>query len=107
VTSLKIVMFYGAHGLHGRSDDQSAFLMIPPGERYDLAQFEFVMRGVQAAREAHPDLADVISLSVAENTLHRRNVATPTAASRNALLTTLVLPDVEMRKVCGAQTDQF
>jgi allantoinase len=64
VTSFKIFMFYGAHGLHGRSDDQSEFLMIPPGERYDLAHFEFVMRGVQAAREAHPELADVISLSL-------------------------------------------
>jgi allantoinase len=64
VTSFKIFMFYGAHGLHGRSDDQSEFLMIPPGERYDLAHFEFVMRGVQAARQAHPELADVISLSL-------------------------------------------
>jgi hypothetical protein len=26
---------------------------------------------------------------------------------RNALLTALVLLDVEMRKVCGARTDQF
>ncbi|MGW2339242.1 dihydroorotase [Streptomyces sp. NPDC001661] len=64
VTSFKIFMFYGSHGLHGRSADQNDFLMIPPGERYDLAHFEFVMRGVQAAREAHPDLADAISLSL-------------------------------------------
>jgi allantoinase len=64
VTSFKIFMFYGSHGLHGRSSDQNAFLMIPEGERYDLAHFEFVMRGVQAAREAHPDLADQISLSL-------------------------------------------
>ncbi len=64
VTSFKIFMFYGSHGLHGRSDDQSTFLMIPPDERYDLAHFEFVMRGVQAAREARPDLADAISLSL-------------------------------------------
>ena len=49
--SFKIFMFYGSHGLHGRSADQSAFLMIPEDERYDLAHFEFVMRGVQAARE--------------------------------------------------------
>jgi len=64
VTSFKIFMFYGSHGLHGRSSDQNAFLMIPEGERYDLAHFEFVMRGVQAAREAHPELAGQISLSL-------------------------------------------
>ncbi|WP_328634585.1 dihydroorotase [Streptomyces sp. NBC_00356] len=64
VTSFKIFMFYGSHGLHGRSADQNEFLMIPPDERYDLAHFEFVMRGVQAARKAHPDLADAISLSL-------------------------------------------
>jgi allantoinase len=64
VTSFKIFMFYGSHGLHGRSDDQSAFLMTPPGERYDLAHFEFVMRGVQRVRQSHPELADEISLSL-------------------------------------------
>ena len=51
VSSFKIFMFYGSHGLHGRSDDQRDFLMIAPGERYDHAHFEFVMRGVQKARE--------------------------------------------------------
>jgi allantoinase len=64
VTSFKIFMFYGGHGLHGASSDQSSFLMIPPDERYDLAHFEFVMRGVQAAREQLPALADSISLSL-------------------------------------------
>lgn len=64
VTSFKIFMFYGGHGLHGASSDQSAFLMIPPDERYDLAHFEFVMRGVQAAREQLPELAPHISLSL-------------------------------------------
>jgi allantoinase len=64
VTSFKIFMFYGSHGLHGRSTDQSSFLMTPEGERYDLAHFEFVMRGVQAAREQFPELADQISLSL-------------------------------------------
>jgi allantoinase len=64
VTSFKIFMFYGSHGLHGRSADQNSFLMIPEGERYDLAHFEFVMRGIQAAREANPDIADQISLSL-------------------------------------------
>lgn len=64
VTSFKIFMFYGSHGLHGRSSDQSSFLMIPEGERYDLAHFEFVMRGVQEARRRFPELADEISLSL-------------------------------------------
>jgi allantoinase len=61
VSSFKIFMFYGSHGLHGRSEDQSSFLMTPPGERYDYAHFEFVMRAVQAARDSHPDLGEQIS----------------------------------------------
>lgn len=64
VTSFKIFMFYGGHGLHGRSSDQSSFLMTPEGERYDYAHFEFVMRGIQAAREKFPEMADQISLSL-------------------------------------------
>ena len=64
VTSFKIFMFYGSHGLHGRSTSQNDFLMIPEGERYDLAHFEFVMRGIQKAREMYPDLANDISLSL-------------------------------------------
>ena len=64
VTSFKIFMFYGAHGLHGRSDDQSRFLMTPPGESYDFAHFEFIMRGVRRAMDAYPDKADYISLSM-------------------------------------------
>ncbi len=64
VTSFKIFMFYGGHGLHGRSADQNSFLMIPPDERYDAAHFEFIMRAVQQAREDRPDIADAISLSL-------------------------------------------
>jgi allantoinase len=64
VTSFKIFMFYGGHGLHGASDDQASFLMTPPGERYNLAHFEFVMRGLQAARKERPDIAHAISLSL-------------------------------------------
>ncbi|WP_067815458.1 dihydroorotase [Nocardia inohanensis] len=61
ITSFKIFMFYGGHGLHGRSADQADFLMIGPEERYDLAHFEFVMRAVQRARQ---QLGDRISLSL-------------------------------------------
>jgi allantoinase len=64
VCSFKIFMFYGSHGLHGRSDSQREFLMIGPEERYDYAHFEFVMRGVQAARERFPGKAAQISLSL-------------------------------------------
>ncbi|HEX2334779.1 MAG TPA: dihydroorotase family protein [Burkholderiales bacterium] len=64
VSSFKIFMFYGSHGLHGRSDSQRDFLMIGPEERYDFAHFEFVMRGVQAARERFPGKAAQISLSL-------------------------------------------
>ena len=64
VTSFKIFMFYGGHGLHGASDDQSEFLMTPPGERYDYAHFEFIMRGIADARRNHPTLADALSLSL-------------------------------------------
>jgi len=64
VASFKIFMFYGSHGLHGRSDEQRKFLMIGPEERYDYAHFEFIMRAVQAARERFPEKAAHISLSL-------------------------------------------
>ncbi len=66
VPSFKIFMFYGTHGLHGRSSDQASFLMIPEGESYDYAHFEFVMRGIQRAREDERfrGIADRISLSL-------------------------------------------
>jgi len=38
--------------------------MIGPEERYDYAHFEFVMRGVQAARQRFPEKAAQISLSL-------------------------------------------
>ena len=64
VTSFKIFMFYGSHGLHGRSQNQSEFLMIGQDEKYDIAHFEFVMRGIRKAMEKYPDKADDISLSL-------------------------------------------
>jgi len=64
VSSFKIFMFYGSHGLHGRSNDQSSFLMTPPDERYDIAHFEFVMRAIEKARQKFGDRADSISLSL-------------------------------------------
>ena len=64
ITSFKIFMFYGGFGLHGASSSQREFLMIPEGESYDIAHFEFVMRGVQRLREELPEFADEISLSL-------------------------------------------
>ena len=64
VTSFKIFMFYGGHGLHGASSNQAEFLMIGKDEKYDYAHFEFVMRGIQKARQRFPEKADDISLSL-------------------------------------------
>lgn len=66
VPSFKIFMFYGAHGLHGRSSDQGKFLMLPDGEAYDIAHFEFVMRGIEKARRdpRFAEVKDRISLSL-------------------------------------------
>ncbi len=66
VPSFKIFMFYGTHGLHGRSADQSKFLMLPEGDSYDIAHFEFVMRGIEKARRdpRFAEVRDRISLSL-------------------------------------------
>jgi len=64
VTSFKIYMFYGGYGLHGASSHQREFLMIDADEKYDIAHFEFVMRGVQEAMQRFPALRDAISLSL-------------------------------------------
>ncbi|MRJ77998.1 amidohydrolase family protein [Aeromicrobium sp. SMF47] len=66
VPSFKVFMFYGSHGLHGRSSDQGSFLMLPEDESYDIAHFEFIMRGLQKAREDGRFAADRdhISLSL-------------------------------------------
>ncbi|MGQ0385129.1 MAG: dihydroorotase [Gammaproteobacteria bacterium] len=64
VTSFKIFMFYGGYGLHGASVDQRGFLMIGEDERYDLAHFEFVMRGVKEAMQRFGPAGEAISLSL-------------------------------------------
>jgi allantoinase len=64
VTSFKIFMFYGSHGLHGRSGSQKDFLMIPDDEKYDYAHFEFVMRGAKKTMDENPALRDIISVSL-------------------------------------------
>jgi len=64
VPSFKIFMFYGGYGLHGKSSSQNEFLMIGPEERYDIAHFEFIMRSARRMMDAHPDLAEHISVSL-------------------------------------------
>jgi allantoinase len=66
ITSFKIFMFYGQHGLHGRSNDQQQFLMIPDDESYDYAHFEFIMREIQRVRQdpQFAAIADDLSLSL-------------------------------------------
>ena len=64
VSSFKIFMFYGGHGLHGRSDQQHNFLRLEPGESYDFAHFEFIMRKLETMIRANPDRADSISLGL-------------------------------------------
>lgn len=64
VSSFKIFMFYGGYGLHGRSGSQRDFLMIGEDDSYDIAHFEFVMRGVRRLMDAFPERAQAISLSL-------------------------------------------
>jgi allantoinase len=64
VTSFKIFMFYGNYGLHGNSSAQKDFLMMPDGDYYDYAHFEFIMRGIKKAIERFPEKADVINLGL-------------------------------------------
>lgn len=64
VPSFKIFMFYGGYGLHGRSDTQRQFLMIPPEDQYDIAHFEFIMRSARRIMDAHPQLAPYVSVSL-------------------------------------------
>lgn len=85
VISFKIFMFYGGFGLHGASESQREFLMIPDSESYDNAHFEFVMRGIQAARERFPGLADEISLSLHCETAEIMRAYTSLVQSEGAL----------------------
>lgn len=64
VSSFKIFMFYGGHGLHGRSATQRNFLHLEEGESYDFAHFEFIMRQLARMLERYPDKREQISLSL-------------------------------------------
>lgn len=66
VPSFKIFMFYGGYGLHGQTggDEQRRFLMLGPDDHYDLAHFEFIMRAAARLQQAHPSLAEHVSVSL-------------------------------------------
>jgi allantoinase len=66
VPSFKIFMFYGGYGLHGQAgqDEQRRFLMIGPEDSYDLAHFEFILRAAGRIQQAHPALAEHVSVSL-------------------------------------------
>jgi allantoinase len=66
VPSFKIFMFYGGYGLHGQAgqDEQRRFLMIGPEDTYDLAHFEFILRAAGRIQQAHPALAEHVSVSL-------------------------------------------
>ena len=66
VSSFKIFMFYGGYGLHGKTDKdaQKKFLMIGDDESYDIAHFEFIMRGAQKLMQKYPHMANQISVSL-------------------------------------------
>lgn len=64
VCSFKIFMFYGGHGLHGKSDQQHNFLKLQPDEHYDFAHFEFIMRKMSEMLTADSQRAPYISLSL-------------------------------------------
>jgi allantoinase len=59
----EVFMFYGLHGLHGRSDSQSQWLMLEASDHYDLAHFDFICREAARLQQAHPDLATYIQVS--------------------------------------------
>jgi allantoinase len=85
VTSFKIFMFYGGYGLHGASGHQREFLMIGEEENYDIAHFEFVMRGAQRAMERFPELRNEISVSLHCETAEILNAYTRIVARDTSL----------------------
>lgn len=66
VSSFKIFMFYGGYGLHGKTDKnaQREFLMIGEDDSYDIAHFEFIMRGAAKLIKKYPEMSDQISVSL-------------------------------------------
>jgi allantoinase len=64
VCTFKVFMFYGSHGLHGRSNEQHKYLMIDEAHRYDIAHFENIMRRLKQLSVERPELREHLSLSL-------------------------------------------
>lgn len=77
--TFKIFMFYGLHGLHGRSDKQREWLCLEEGDEYNLAHFEFIMRKAGELMERYPELAPYIAVDL--------HCETPEMLKRYATLT--------------------
>ena len=59
----EVFMFYGSHGLHGRSDNQRKWLMLQDGDNYDVAHFDQICRAAARLQQKHPELAPYIQVS--------------------------------------------
>ena len=59
----ELFMFYGSHGLHGRSDNQRKWLMLADNDNYDIAHFDQVCRAAAALQQKYPELAPYIQVS--------------------------------------------
>jgi allantoinase len=59
----EVFMFYGLHGLHGRSDTQSKWLMLAEGDHYDIAHFDFICREAARLQKQYPEIARYIQVS--------------------------------------------
>jgi allantoinase len=59
----EVFMFYGSHGLHGRSESQRQWLMLPDDDQYDLAHFDQICRHAAALQRRYPALAPLIQVS--------------------------------------------
>ncbi len=64
VPTFKIFMFYGLHGLHGRSDNQRKWLRLDDEDEYNLAHFEFIMRKAGELMEKYPELAPYMAVNL-------------------------------------------
>jgi allantoinase len=62
--TFKIFMFYGLHGLHGRSDNQRKWLHLEENDEYNLAHFEFIMRKAGELMAQNPKLAPYIAVDL-------------------------------------------
>jgi allantoinase len=59
----EVFMFYGLHGLDGRSEKQYQWLMLEAGDHYDLAHFEFICREAARLQQQNPAAAPYIQVS--------------------------------------------